>query len=103
MGVSCDRRGILLPAISYPRGKLFPCQCERDDGLQVAKARLPSQRGTDEVSGGYDLCRVTRPPRRVRRIADAGTVRRQIVGAEHLNFRAQTERGLDRELGPHGA
>jgi hypothetical protein len=35
----------------------------RNDGLQIVKARLPSERGTDSVTGGHDLCRVARPPR----------------------------------------
>jgi hypothetical protein len=34
-----------------------------DDGLQIVKARLPSERGTDPVAGGHDLCWVARPPR----------------------------------------
>jgi Glycosyl transferase family 2 len=33
-----------------------------DDGLQIVKARLPPERRTDSVAGGYDLCWVARPP-----------------------------------------
>ena len=34
-----------------------------DDGLQIVKARLPSERGTDSIAGGHDLCRIACPPR----------------------------------------
>jgi hypothetical protein len=40
----------------------LPCQRVGDDGLQIVKARLPSERGTDSVTGGHELCRVARPP-----------------------------------------
>ena len=54
-----------LQASAGAPGKLaLPRQRVRDDGLQIVKARLPSERGADLVAGGDDLCRVARPPRR---------------------------------------
>src|SRR5262249_25081857 len=46
-----------------PRKRVFPRQCVGDDGLQIVKARLPSERGTDALAGGHDVRRVARPPR----------------------------------------
>src|SRR5262245_43708379 len=134
-----------------PRKPAFPRQRVGDDGFQIVKARLPSERGMDALAGGDDVRWVARPARgeldleidardaldgfdhlkhrmsatvatierggdaaaaqigeclavrgdeiaNVNIIADASTVRRRIVGAEHLHIRSPAERGLEREL-----
>src|SRR6516164_847247 len=59
---AADRGDGCLSAGAF-RKLALPCQRVSDDGLQIVKARLPSECGTDSVAGGHDLCRVARPPR----------------------------------------
>jgi hypothetical protein len=54
---AADQGGGRLSAGTF-RKLALPCQRVSDDGLQIVKARLPSERGTDSLAGGHDLCRV---------------------------------------------
>jgi hypothetical protein len=54
-------RGLGLSGGTF-RKLALPCQRVSDDGLQIVKARRPSERGTDPVTRGYDLCRVAPKP-----------------------------------------
>src|SRR5262245_7667965 len=51
------------PSSGAFRKLALPCERVDDDGLQIVKARLPYESGTDPVARGHDLCRVARPPR----------------------------------------
>jgi hypothetical protein len=39
----------------------LPCQRVADDGLQIVKVRLPSERDADAVASGDELGRIARP------------------------------------------
>jgi hypothetical protein len=42
----------------------LPCQRMGDDGFQIVKMRLPSERGADTVGSRHDVSGVTRPSAR---------------------------------------
>ena len=72
------------PSAGAFRKRALPCQRVGDDGLQIVKARLPSERGTDSVAGA--ICAGSTPAmlrghiRFLRRLAAVELVGRLLNG-----------------------
>jgi hypothetical protein len=50
----CRPKGLAASSAGAFRKLTLPCPRVGDDGLQIVKARLPSECGTNSVAGGHD-------------------------------------------------